>query len=98
MPKYFMTWEVNVNRIPTNQKESGIMGIKLVEILKHSKKTGKLMDWGAFIGGDRGYAIFESSATELYKELHKYSPYVQFHVQEVLSIDDVLETFHSMIE
>ena len=91
MAKYFMTWEADESLWPTDPKEQGALGIKLAEMVKQSMKEGKTRDWGIFVGGDKGYAIGEGNAIDLYKDLQRYHPYINFMVHQVLSIDDLLE-------
>lgn len=97
MAKYLATWEANQSLTPTDPKEMGALVVKLVEMTKQSMKAGKVKDWGVFPGGARGYVIAEGSALEVFQETQKYSPYVSFSVQEVLSIDDLEKTFKAMM-
>ena len=97
MAKYFMTWEVNQSLMPTDPKELAATVIKMGEMVKQGMKEGRTTDWGIFVDGAKGYSVGEASALDLYKNLQMYAPYIKFNVQEVLSIDDVLETFKSMM-
>ena len=90
MAKYFMTWEADEHLWPTNSKEQAALAVKLGELVKRAMKEGKIVDWGIFVGGDRGYAIGEGDAADLYAELQQYHPYMDFLVHQVLSIDEVM--------
>ena len=98
MAKYFMTWEADESLWPTDPKEQGALGMKLAEMVKQSMKEGKTSDWGVFVGGDKGYAIGEGNAVDLYAELQQYHPYINFMVHQVLSIDELLEAQKSRMK
>ena len=91
MAKYLMTWETDEHLWPTNSKEQAALAVKLGELVQRAMKEGKIVDWGIFVGGDRGYAIGEGNAVELYAELQQYHPYIDFMVHQVLSIDELME-------
>jgi len=90
MARYLATFEANESLTPSDPKEFGALISKLAEITKQSMKEGKTSDWGMFLGGGKGYIIFEGTAHEMFQEAQKYSSNVHFYVQEVLSIDDLL--------
>jgi len=98
MSKYLITWEADESIWPTAPKEQGALVSKLGDMVKQSMKEGKTHDWGIFVGGDKGYSVGEGNALDLYKDLQRYHPYINFNVQEVLSIDEVLEAMKSMME
>ena len=98
MAKYFMTWEADESLWPTDPKEQGALGTKLAEMVKQGMKEGKTSDWGVFVGGDKGYAVGEGNAVDLYKDLQRYHPYINFMVHQVLSIDELLEVQKSRME
>jgi len=91
MAKYFMTWEADESLWPSDPKEQGTLGMKLAEMVKQGMKEGKTSDWGVFVGGDKGYAVVEGNAVDLYKDLQQYHPYINFTVHQVLSIDELVE-------
>ena len=91
MAKYFITWEADESLWPIDPKEQGALGVKLAEMVKQSMKEGKTSDWGVFVGGDKGYAVVEGNAVDLYTELQQYHPYINFMVHQVLSINELLE-------
>ena len=98
MSKYLITWEADESLWPTDPKEQNALVSKLAEMVKQGMKEGKTSDWGIFVGGDKGYSVDEGNALDLYKDLQQYHPYINFNVQEVLSIDEVLEAMKSMME
>lgn len=97
MAKYLITWEADMNRFPVDPKERANMVAGMAGMVKQMITEGKTMDWGIFIQGAAGYSVREGEAVELYNDLQKFSPYISFDVQEVLSVDDVLEATKSMM-
>ena len=98
MAKYFMTWEADESLWPTDPKEQAVLGMKLAQMVKRSMEEGKTNDWGVFVGGDKGYAIGEGNAVDLYTELQQYHPYINFMVHQVLSIDELMEAQKSRMK
>jgi len=96
MAKYLITWESDMSRVPTDPKEQVAMRMKMLEMTKQNLKEGKLIDWGIFLGGYKGYAIGEGNAVDMAIGTAKFSPYVAFNVQEVLSVDEMLEAAKSL--
>ena len=98
MAKYLITWESDMSRVPTDPKERAAMRMKMLEMTKQNLKEGKISDWGIFLGGFRGYAIGQGSATDMAIGMTQYAPYVTFNVQEVLSVDEMLEAMKSLMD
>ena len=85
-----------MNRVPADPKEQMAMRVKMLEMTKQNLKEGKLSDWGMFLGGYKGYAIGEGNALDMAIGVAKFSPYVKFNVQEVLSVDEMSEAMKSL--
>ena len=98
MAKYLITWESDMSRVPTDPKERAAMRMKMLEMTKQNLKEGKISDWGIFLGGFKGYAIGQGSAIDMAIGTAQFSPYVTFNVQEVLSVDEMLEAMKSLME
>ena len=98
MAKYLITWKSDMSRIPTDPKERAAMRMKMLEMTKQNLKEGKISDWGIFLGGYKGYAIGQGSAIDMAIGMAQFAPYVTFNVQEVLSVDEMLETMKSLMQ
>ena len=96
MAKYLITWEADMGRFPVDPKERARMITGLAGMVKQMIAEGKTSDWGIFLQGAAGYSIRDGEAVELYNDLQKFSPYINFQVHEVLSVDAVLESMKSM--
>jgi hypothetical protein len=97
MAKYLITWESDMSRVSTDPKEQAAMRMKMLEMTKQNLKEGKVLDWGVFLGGFKGYAIGKGSATEMAIGMAQFAPYVTFKVQEVLSVDEMSEAMKSLM-
>ena len=78
--------------------KQGALATKLGDVVKQSMKEGKTIDWGVYVDGDKGYAVAEGNAVDLYKDLQRYHPYINFMVHQVLSIDELLEVAKALME
>ena len=96
MPKYFMTWEVNMDKAPADPKERGALWLGMTEMIKQQMKEGTTLDWGCFVGETRGYSIGGQDYIALSNNLQQYFPYITFEVHQVMSIDDVAEVSKSL--
>ena len=50
------------------------------------------------MGGDKGYAIGEGDAADVAKAMWQFSPYYKFEVQQVFSVDEVIDINKSMMQ
>jgi hypothetical protein len=96
MPKYFMIWEVDSNRIPVNPKERGAAWLAMTNMIKQDLKEGTTTDWGSFVGETKGYAVSKMTEVELGKHLQRFVPYVTFEVHQVVDVDQVADLARSL--
>jgi hypothetical protein len=96
MGKYLVLWEVDPSRVPVDAKDRGAAWSLLTEMVKQDLKSGKVKDWGAFVGEINGYAIHEGTEIEVGSRLVQYAPYVQFKVHPIASVDQVVEVIKSI--
>jgi hypothetical protein len=94
--KYFMTWEIDMSKVPVDPKERGAAWLVMVSMVKQDMKEGKTTDWGSFVGESNGYAVSALSDVELNKNLQRFYPYVTFKVHQVNSIDQVADLAKSL--
>ena len=90
MAKYLITWETDESLWPIKSKEQAALGVRLGGMIKKDMEEGKITDWGVYIGGDKGYIIAEGDAVDLYRNLQRFHPYVDFMVHQVISIDEAI--------
>ena len=98
MSKYLVNWEIDMSKMPDDTQERVAVIMQLIEATQASVSDGRTADWGQFVGGNKGYGISEKDATETFKNLQQFAPYVKFDVQEVMSIDQVSKAFQELVE
>lgn len=98
MPKYFVAWEVDPTRVPTDLKERSALWGGMVEMIRQEMKEGTTTEWGCYVGEARGYSIGEQSAKDLAKTLQQYYPFVTFEVHQVMTVDELGEVVKSLAE
>jgi hypothetical protein len=72
--------------------------IPLLERVKQELKEGQVKDWGEFVGESRGYSISEGTEIEIMKGIQQFSPFVQFKLHAIASVDQVLEVYNEMMK
>ena len=99
MAKYHLMWEADVSKFPTDPKELMEWEMKTLESIKQALKDSGTVasDWGCFLSGNRGYAIGEGDAAAVAKAMWQFTPYYKFEVQQVLSIDEVIDITKSLM-
>ena len=97
MPKVLNLWEMDNSRMPTDPTERAALIGKLMEMTKKMLDEGKIQDWGVFAGGGAGYGIGDMSAMDTLKNSMQFAPYVKFHPQQALSIDEAAEVMKSLM-
>jgi hypothetical protein len=96
MGKYLALWEIAGSRVPVDAKDRGAAWGFMLEMIKQDLKSGKLKDWGAFVGETNGYGIAEGTEVEMGNMNMRYAPYVNFKVHPIASLDQVGEVLKSM--
>jgi len=100
MAKYFLIWEADTSKFPTDPKDMMALNMKTLEMTKQALKEsgGLARDWGCFMGGTKGYAIGEGDAADVAKAMWQFQPYYKFEVQQVFSVDEVIDINKSMMQ
>jgi hypothetical protein len=80
-------------KVPAEPEERVKGWLSMLEMVKADVKAGATKDWGCVAGGDCGYSITEAaSETELFTGLLRWTPYVHFEVEPVLTVDQTIES------
>ncbi|MFC2014444.1 hypothetical protein ACFLUP_00435 [Chloroflexota bacterium] len=98
MPKYLITWEIESARTPIDPKERGKMWTQMLSLIQQDMKDGKTTDWGSLPGEGKGYSISEQSALDLSKNLQRFSPFIKFQVNQVMTLAETIELSKSLME
>ena len=89
MAKYMTLWEIDISRIPEDQKAKKAKLQGFGKAVLKQLKEGTIKDWGVFAGEMGGYTIFEGNAVDLHAYNAMWAPVGQFKVRQVLTIDEV---------
>ncbi len=92
MGKYMVLWEVDQSKIPIDPRERGEgWGMLMAMVRKDLEQGTTAIDWGAFLGETRGYAVYEGAEVEVMNILQQYVPFCIFKVHAIASEDHVNE-------
>ena len=94
MPRYYLQWETKESLIATDPVKGAKLALSLLEMVKQDMQTGRTKDWGYIPGESRGYSIVEeSNESDLAIGMMKWTPYLNFEVKPVLTLDQTIESF-----
>ena len=96
MPKYFMTWEIDVNKVPISREDRAAAWTPMIEMVKEGIKEGRIKEWGVFVGEMSGYSIAEGTEVEIGTFNQQWVPFVNFKVQPVATISDLEEIISNL--
>jgi len=89
--KFFVKWQMDPARIPSDPEERVKSWLLLAEMVKADMEAGKVKDFGIAAGGGWGYAIREeASEADVFTALLKWMPSVGFEVTPVLTVDQAV--------
>ncbi len=89
MGKYLALWEIDKTKIPISQKERGEGWMALMSLVRQDLEQGIVKDWGAFVGGLKGYFVAEATEVEIGYLTQQYVPFVFFEVYPISSVSQV---------
>jgi hypothetical protein len=99
MPKWFVYWEVEPTFTPKTPEERLKQWITMTEMVKADMEAGTLKDWGMRSGEMSGYGITKDlGVVELNAWLLKWTPYIKFEANPVITADQNLETLKKLAE
>ena len=96
MPKYFMTWEIDVNKVPISREERAAAWKPMIDMVKQGIEDGRIIEWGAFVGEMRGYSIAQGTEVEIGSFNQNWVPFVNFKVHPVATVSDLEEMIASL--
>ena len=89
MGSYLSIWEVDRTRVPVDRKERGTGWAGLMGMIRQQIEQGLITSWGAFVGEECGYAVWEGSELEVMNAMQQYVPFVHFKTHPVASEEQV---------
>lgn len=91
MGKYLVLWEVDQAKIPVDPKQRGQGWSLLMGMVRQDIEKGLTKDWGAFVGENNGYAVYEGSELEVMRALGQYVPFCIFKTHPIATESQVNE-------
>ncbi len=83
MAKYLLMWEIDSSRVPISPKERGEAWDFLIKIVKHDMEKGTVIDWGTFVGSEKGFSIAEGNELDISSMVQQYYPFIKFKTYPV---------------
>jgi len=96
MEKYLLIWEMDWSRIPVDPKERAAATLKMLNMTKQDMEKGLILDWGAFLGEGKGYAIGEGTHAQINMTMQKYMPFVMFKLYPVSTVAQTEEVMKAV--
>ena len=94
MSRYYIQWETKESVIGTDPAKGAKLALSLLEMVKQEMQAGTTKEWGCIPGEPRGYSIVEApNESDLAIGMMKWSPYLNFEVKPVLTLDQTIESF-----
>ncbi len=93
MTKFLTLWELDRTRIPDSPEEQMQYYAMLVNMIKEDMKNGRTLEFGAFVGGFKGYVIREGTEQEIHMEISKYAKFTKYRTFPFLEVSQLEEMF-----
>ena len=76
MTKFLTLYELDRTRIPDSPEEQLQYYAMLQSMIKEDMKNGRTREFGAFVGGFKGFVIREGTEQEVEMEIMKYVKFI----------------------
>jgi hypothetical protein len=92
MTRWFSKWKGSPIAYSMPAQEWAKIAPKLDDAVKAGMDSGVVKDWGEFIGSSEGYMVWEGSEMQVFADIAKYRPYIQFEdIVPLMSLAQVVE-------
>jgi hypothetical protein len=91
MAKYFLSWEIDRERMADDPKTIASGWKMLAAQVRADLESGKTAAWGSFPGSLAGYSVIEGNEMDVMRFTMQYAPYVSFEVRPMVGIGEVEE-------
>lgn len=89
MGRFLVIWEINNPRLSENPQEQVAYIKASMQGVQAGIDAGMIKEWGAFVGGEKGFGIYEGSAVEVAAFLQQFSPWASDKVYPFITLDEV---------
>jgi hypothetical protein len=91
MTKFLTLWELDRTRIPDSPEEQLHYYAMMLDMINEDMKNGRTREFGAFVGGFKGFVIREGNEQEIYMEISKYAKFTNHTTYPFLEIGQLKE-------
>lgn len=85
-------WKTDYSFTPKDPNERRKLLMALLEMVKMDVENGFYKLWGHSIGLGCGFCVSDRKEKEIFASLSRFVPYINFKVESMLSINEVIET------
>ncbi len=89
MTKFLTLYELDRTRIPDSPEEQLQYYTMLQSMIKEDMKNGRTREFGAFVGGFKGFVIREGTELEVEMEISKYAKITNHKTYPFLDISQL---------
>jgi hypothetical protein len=97
MANYLSLWELDQSRLPEDARERAEGWKMLQAMVQADLDSGRLKDWGSFVGGHSGFVLCEGTSVELELMQQQYVPWVKFTTYEFDRLDINRKVIEAML-
>ena len=91
-----ITWEMDRSHAPADRAERMKLTMTHCEMVKKSMDSGQMKMWGINPGGNHGFSVTDTDEKAIFAMIAQYIPHVEFKVESMLSIDELIATLKAM--
>jgi len=70
----------------------------MLQMVKEDIAKGVHKDWGMSVNGAMGYTITELSEKEIFANIMRFQPYIQFEIHPIISADELGNILQAAME
>lgn len=98
MARFLILWRMNPNAPwPTDPSEALKLNEMMWAAIDSFKQEGVIEDFGNFPEATSGYAIGKGDATDVYRRLNMFLPYMYAEVHEIISYEKGKEILREIL-
>jgi hypothetical protein len=75
MGRYLVIWEINNPRLPEDAQERAAAFKAAMQAVQAGIDSGMIKEWGAFLGLEKGFGVYEGSEVEVAAFLQQFAPW-----------------------
>ncbi len=75
MGRYLVIWEINNARLSDDPQERAAAAKASMQAVQQGIESGMIKEWGAFLGLEKGFGVYEGSEVEVAAFLQQFAPW-----------------------